>query len=181
MRPAHWPAPPEDPGQLACWPVVLPLLLGSAIAAGPRPGVPQETLATAPAVPAETPPTLTLEAAISWALEHNPEIAAFRQQRGIAAAGVVIARTYPFNPIYEGRARADFGPPSAGVTNSVNQEHRFSLEVEIRRQRSIRREAAAAALSRTEYDIAAQELALAVRVARAFDTVFYRNRKLQLI
>src|ERR1700730_6987249 len=40
-------------------------------------------------------PTLTLSEAVSFALEHNPELAAIRQQRGVAAAGVVIARTYP--------------------------------------------------------------------------------------
>src|SRR5260221_7545024 len=40
--------------------------------------------------------TLTLDAAIRWSLEHNPEIMALRQQHGIAAAGIVIAYTYPF-------------------------------------------------------------------------------------
>ena len=44
-------------------------------------------------LPPEPPPALSLEAAIRWALEYNPELAALRQQHGIAAAAVVIART----------------------------------------------------------------------------------------
>jgi len=39
------------------------------------------------------------------ALEHNPQLLALREQHGIAAAGVVIAKTYPFNPIYQGAFR----------------------------------------------------------------------------
>jgi hypothetical protein len=46
-------------------------------------------------------PVLSLEATVRYALENNPQLAALRQQHGIAAAGVVIAKTYPFNPIYQ--------------------------------------------------------------------------------
>src|SRR5262249_25401589 len=35
--------------------------------------------------------------------------------------------------------------------------------------------------SRTEWEVASQEVLLAVRVLRSFDTVVYRNRKLQLV
>ncbi len=35
-----------------------------------------------------------------WALQQNPLLAAVRQQHGTAAAGIVIAQTYPFNPSY---------------------------------------------------------------------------------
>jgi hypothetical protein len=42
-------------------------------------------------------------------LQNNPELAALRQQHGIAAAGVVIARTYPFNPLWEGKIRPAWG------------------------------------------------------------------------
>src|SRR5262245_5996750 len=55
-------------------------------------------------------PVLSLDSAIRWALEHNPEMAALRQQHGIAAAGVVVARTYPFNPVWETRVQAASGP-----------------------------------------------------------------------
>jgi cobalt-zinc-cadmium efflux system outer membrane protein len=118
---------------------------------------------------------------VRWALENNPEIVAQRSQRGIAAAGVVIARTYPFNPVWESTVKATAGPSSAGVNNAVGITDRVGLDVEIRGQRRIREQGAAATLSRTEWDIVTKELALAVRVERAFDTVVYRFRKRQLI
>jgi cobalt-zinc-cadmium efflux system outer membrane protein len=124
---------------------------------------------------------LSLADAYRWALEHNPEIAAFRTQRGIAAAGVVIARTYPFNPVWESSVRAAFGPASAGVTNSVANTQRVAIDLEVHGQRRIREQAAAALLSRTEWEIANQEVTLAVRVLRSFDTVVYRSRKRELI
>src|SRR5439155_9011124 len=45
----------------------------------------------------------TLDSAVIWALQNNPELAALRQQHGIAAAGVVIARTYPYNPTLQAK------------------------------------------------------------------------------
>src|SRR5262245_24729165 len=88
--------------------------------------------AEAPEATPPPPPALSREAAVRWALEHNPDLMALRQQHGIAAAAVVIARTYPFNPVWEGKVRAAFGPESAGVTNSVSNEHKFLLDLEIR-------------------------------------------------
>src|SRR5258707_8805850 len=67
----------------------------------------------------QLPETLTEEAAIVWALERNPELAVLRTQRGIAAGAVVVAETYPFNPIWEARVQANSGPASAGITNLV--------------------------------------------------------------
>src|SRR4029077_4753151 len=55
------------------------------------------------------PPVLTRQEAVRWALQHNPELAAIRQQRGIAAAAVVIAETYPFNPAWEGIVEGNSG------------------------------------------------------------------------
>src|SRR5580698_11600547 len=46
-------------------------------------------------------PVLTLEAAVHFALQNNPTLANQRQQHGIAAAQVIIADTYPFNPVLE--------------------------------------------------------------------------------
>jgi len=127
------------------------------------------------------PQRLTLAQAIASALENNPELAALRQQHGIAAAGVVIARTYPFNPIWEGKIRAADGPASAGITNRVSNEHKVLLDIEVRGQGTHRRQAAQAALSRTDWEIAFQETALAVRTARAFNAVLYRQEKLRLV
>jgi outer membrane protein TolC len=130
---------------------------------------------------ADRPGSLTADAAVRYALLNNPEITALRQQHHIAAAGVVIARAYPFNPLWESNVQGAFGPESAGVTNSVPFTQRVALELEIRHQRQIREEGAAATLSRTDWEIANQELALTIRVLRAFDTVVYRYRKLELL
>jgi cobalt-zinc-cadmium efflux system outer membrane protein len=135
-----------------------------------------------PAPAAEAAPTvLSLEAAINWALENNPELAALRQQHGIAAAAVVIAQTYPFNPLWEAKVRAVNGPESAGITNRVSNEHKVLIDVEVHHQGKYRREAALAGLSRTDWEIAFQEVALAVRVSRAFDGFLYRKEKLRLL
>jgi cobalt-zinc-cadmium efflux system outer membrane protein len=157
---------------------LLILTWGAGLAHGQQLSGSPQSQSTEPAV---QQPKLTLADAFRRALENNPEIAAFRSQRGIAAAGVVIARTYPFNPIWESSERATMGPPSAGVTNSVANTQRVSIDLEVRGQRRIREQAAAAALSRTEWEIANQEVTLAVRVLRSFDTVVYRSRKLKLI
>jgi cobalt-zinc-cadmium efflux system outer membrane protein len=127
------------------------------------------------------PGQFSLDGAIRFALARNPEIAATRQQRGIATAGIIIADQYPFNPSWENGVRAAFGPESAAVTNSVAITERVGIDVEMNRQGRIRREAAAATLSRTEWEIAGQEVTLAIRTLRAFDTVVYRFRKRKLI
>src|SRR5437870_9368245 len=109
---------------------------------------------------ASLPHVLTREEAVRWALQHNPELATIRQQHGIAAAAVVIAETYPFNPAWEGIIQGNSGPADAGIANRVSQEHRVSIELEIRHQRRYRREGANAALSRTDWEIAFQELTM---------------------
>jgi outer membrane protein TolC len=129
----------------------------------------------------QLPQSLSEEAAITWALENNPELAAFRTQRGIAAAAVVIAEAYPFNPIWEAKVRGDGGPASSGITNRVPMEHGLLTEVEIRGQGTYRREGANAGLTRAEWEIAHQEILLSVRVLRAFEGVLYRQEKLDLL
>jgi cobalt-zinc-cadmium efflux system outer membrane protein len=124
------------------------------------------------------PDVLPLDAAVRWALQNNPELAAIRQQHGIAAATVVIAQAYPFNPVWNSKVFGVTGPP--GVTNHVAMEQRVDLIVEYRGQGKHRREAASAALSRTDWEIAFQEATLAVRAVRAFDAVVYSEEKLRL-
>jgi cobalt-zinc-cadmium efflux system outer membrane protein len=147
------------------------LLLGSAqdLAAPPQSGG------------GSLPVQLSLKDAVAWALENNPELATLRQQHGIAAAGVVIAQTYPFNPIWEGKVRPTMGPASAGITNAVSNEHKLLMDVEIRGQRGYRRQGAYYTLTRTDWEIAAQEVALAIRVLRAYTAVLYRLEKIQVI
>lgn len=133
----------------------------------------------APSVP--VPSTLSLPAALRQALENNPSLAVQRRQRGIAAARVVIADTYPFNPTLETRVQRASGPADAGITNRYPLESLLLWEVEIRGQRRARREGAAAALSRTEWEVAAAEQVLAVQVIKAYATLQYRQEKLRVL
>jgi len=126
-------------------------------------------------------PILSLEAAVHFALENNPTLAYQRQQHGIAAAHVIIADTYPYNPVLENRIQAANGPPAAGITNGLPLEHILLWEVELQHQGRYRRRAACAALSRTDWEIANQEQSLAVQVIRAYLGVVYRQKKLRLL
>ncbi len=148
------------------------------------------TLGVPAALHADPPPAgptpadaqvLTIEKAIAWTLQHSPELAVVRKQRGIAEANVVIAHTYPFNPTWQSFTMPDGGPTSALITNRVFIENVFRLDLELCGQGKIRAAAAAAGVSRTEWEIAAQELAMAVRVVRAFNTFVYRQEKLRLL
>ncbi len=148
-----------------CGWAVLPLLLAVALAR-----------ATEPA-----PPVLPLDAAIRLSLEHNPSLAVARQQRGLAAAGVVLARVYPYNPILTASVWGVNGPPSAGVTNHVANAATLQIDVEVRGQKWERRAAADAGVTRTEWEIADQEVATAIAVVRAYNTVVYRQLKLDIL
>jgi cobalt-zinc-cadmium efflux system outer membrane protein len=130
-------------------------------------------------LPAAAQTPLSLPDAVRYALEHNPELATFRQQNGIAAAAVVIARTYPFNPIGQALVMGANGPESAGVTNKVFNEHIIKIDVELHGQRKHRMAAAQAALSRTEWEIAARETDLAIRLVRAFQAVLYQRERVR--
>ncbi|HVS34695.1 MAG TPA: TolC family protein [Gemmataceae bacterium] len=135
---------------------------------------PLSPMGTAP----QAPQPLTLDAAVRAALAQNPSIIAARQEHGIAAAGVMVARAYPFNPVWEGRFRYAW-PVSAGATNQEPVENTVTLEMEVRGQHAHRMAQAQAALSRADWEIASQEISLAVRVVRAFDAVVYRYQKNQ--
>jgi cobalt-zinc-cadmium efflux system outer membrane protein len=130
-----------------------------------------------PSVGEAVPEVFTRATAIAWALQNNPELAAVRQQHGIAAAAVVIAKTYPFNPVWTNKL---FGVSGRDVSNRLAMEQRVSIDLELRGQGRYRRQAACAALSRTEWEIIHQETLLAVRVIRAFDNVVYHQAKLRL-
>jgi cobalt-zinc-cadmium efflux system outer membrane protein len=135
--------------------------------------VPNDT----PAISAE-PLKFTPEAAVRFALENNPSLQAIRQQRGFAQGGLVIARTYPYNPVSQFQL---FGATGEGVTNSLTQAHKITMDVEVCGQRRFRQQAAYAAITRTEWEIATQELLVSVAANRAFNTVLYRQRKLDVL
>jgi len=130
--------------------------------------------------PEPGPRPLSLNAAVCLALERNPELAAMRQERGIAAAQVVIAETYPFNPSWENRVQQASGPFSATITNFVPLDQLVLLELEVRGQGTYRRQGAYQALTRTEWEIAFHEQTFAVRAIRAFSNLLYRQEKLRL-
>jgi cobalt-zinc-cadmium efflux system outer membrane protein len=130
---------------------------------------------------APLPPVLSLDTAAGWALQYNPDLAALRQQHGIAAAAVVIARTYPYNPVLTLRLTGAGGPQAAAVTNQTPGQLTLMFQIELWHQAAHRQQAAEAALSRTDSDIVFQEMAQVVRVVRAFQTVLYRQEKLALV
>jgi outer membrane protein TolC len=154
-------------------PLILALLLASSVMVMPARADP---LPTTPA-----PPVLTLEAAVCFALEHNPQLLAVRTQQGFAEGGVVIARTYPYNPVLQSVVLGVHGPPESGVTNHVFNEHYVTLQLELRGQGKQRRSMAGAAVTRTEWEIAVQEVTTAVAVIRAYNAVLYRQQKLQVL
>jgi outer membrane protein TolC len=130
--------------------------------------------------PEPVPSVLSLETAVTWALRHNPELAALRQQHGVAAAGIVIARTHPYNPVLESRIQSASGPHEAGITNRTPNEHLLFFTLELFGQRRFRQQGARATLARTDWEIGAQEQVLAVRVLRGFRGLLYRQEKLKL-
>ena len=78
----------------------------------PRPPAPLVSCRSCPATPERSgrPPHLALlPEDVRFAVESNPLLAAIREQRGVAAAGVVIARTYPFNPLLQSFVLGDGG------------------------------------------------------------------------
>lgn len=151
-------------------------LLGLGVCALPSWAEPQAEL------PEPRPqPTLTLNAAVQWALAHNPQLATFRRNRGIAEAAIQIARQYPFNPIVQDFVWYGNGPPAAGVTNHVFEEHTARLDLELRHQGRYRRDIARNVMTRTEWEIAAQELLVSIQVTRAFNALLYRRAKYRLL
>ena len=130
-----------------------------------------------PAQP-QIPATITRQEAVHIALLNNPQLATVRKQQGYAAAALIIARTYPYNPVYTGYVAQNSGPESAGITNRVYLEHYIALEIELRGQKHHRRALGCATASRIEWEIAQQEIAVSVAVLRAYNALLYRQAKL---
>ena len=127
------------------------------------------------------PMDMGLEEAVAWTLQNNPELATFRAQRGIASANLVIARTFPFNPILSVQPAYVHGRSADVVSNPVDTQVTVIMPLEVRHQRRFRQQEAIAALSRTECEILAQETNATVRVARAYWGTLYRIEKLRLL
>src|SRR5262245_36994463 len=145
------------------------------------PETPGLVQASASVASAPTPQTLTVDEAVRFTLENNPMLQAVRHQRGFAQGGVVIARTYPYNPLLQVSVAGVGGAADSGITNRVFNVTTMRLDVELRGQGTHRRAAAGAVVTRTEWEIAVQEVTVAVAAVRAFNTVVYRRRKLEVL
>src|SRR5271168_245127 len=87
-------------------------ILGFATLVSTALGLAGSLLAQSPAHPATTVQgPLSREVALHMALVSNPFLMAVRQQSGFGEAAVVIAKTYPFNPVYTGYITSANGPP----------------------------------------------------------------------
>jgi outer membrane protein, heavy metal efflux system len=137
-------------------------------------------VAAQPVVPVNPPPQyLARDAAVRQALQNNPALMTVRQQYGYGQAAIVIAKTYPFNPVYTGYFAQNSGPASADITSNLFLEDYISLELELRGQGGHRRAAASATATRIDWEIAQQEMAVSIAVIRAYNAVLYRQKKLE--
>jgi cobalt-zinc-cadmium efflux system outer membrane protein len=118
---------------------------------------------------------------VRFTLEHNPLLQAVREQRGFAQGSVVLARTYPYNPVLQTVISGVSGPTASDITNHVFNATIIRLDVEWRGQGTHRRAAAGALVTRTEWEIATQEVATTVAAVRAFNAAVYRRRKLDVL
>jgi outer membrane protein TolC len=131
--------------------------------------------------PTESTKPLSRAEAVGQALQNNPALRSIRQQSGYAAAAVVLANTYPFNPVFTSIVSHNSGPESAGITNPTFTEDYVVLEIEYRGQGRYRRQGASATATRIEWEIANQELLVAVATIRAFNAALYRQKKLEAL
>ncbi len=129
----------------------------------------------------QTTPYLTRQDAVLQALQNNPLLKTVRHQHGFGDAAVLLARTYPFNPVFTTIVAHNSGPESAGITNSTFNEDYVVLELELRGQGRYRRDGAAAMVTRIEWEIVQQEIAVSVAVIRAYNTALYREKKLEAV
>lgn len=180
-------SPPDPYGVVPPKPLSIPASERKSLADASRPqAVTGEIIkASASTTPLDTSqnitPSITPNDAVVIALKNNPTLHSVRLQRGLAEGGVVIAKTYPYNPVLETFGLPDFGPSSAGITNHFNFQATARLDLELRGQMKHRLSAADAVVSRTEWEIAAQEVLVCVATTRAFNSVLYRNRKLEVL
>jgi outer membrane protein TolC len=105
---------------------------------------------------AESGGSLTLEAALTQALQNNPTLQVIRRDLGVARGDLTQARIYPFNPTLElegngGRSRSIEGPlrerTVGGFTVGLSQI------IEIQGQRGLRTAIATANLTQAEWEV----------------------------
>ncbi len=121
---------------------------------------------------------ITLEAALTAALENNPELLAVRQELTVAHGHLSKARYWnPFNPqigVGAGRRRFEQGG------GDIQPEAELAIEVEIAGQRGKRIEEAEQGLARAQAEVDDFERLLCARVKEAFYKSLYLRRRLEL-
>ncbi len=122
---------------------------------------------------------LTLNDAIDWALQRNPDLAVKRRDLGIASAQIVTASYYPFNPTAQVDLQA-VNDRDKTAPNRVKQVYGLTQEIELGGQGDFRRAQAQSGWSRSTWEVRQQEVALTVLVARRYQALIYAQRKLEL-
>lgn len=127
-------------------------------------------LAVAAASGARAAP-LGLDAFLALVEQHNPELAAAREQRALAQAGALTARAYP-NPELE----LGTGPwrSRVGGANGTASQIGFSQPIELPSVRDARIGAALAGVTATEASVLAARLAIGYQARQAFADFFRR-------
>ncbi|MHB1193956.1 MAG: TolC family protein [Longimicrobiales bacterium] len=128
--------------------------------------------------PAATGDTLrlSLEDARALALEHSPEIRAWRSRAQGAEGDLAGARSYPFNPTFELESLRAAKDGTAG-----SSEARLSLELEWAGQWGLRRGAAARALEVARADAADVERDVLAEVEAAYYSLQATERRLGIV
>jgi cobalt-zinc-cadmium efflux system outer membrane protein len=132
---------------------------------------------------ASTP--LGLEAALEWTLAGNPDLVALRQNLGVSAEAVEVARRFPMslNPTLSVDVRPWVfervpGEPVNRLETLVSVS--LSQPLELGHRRSHRVSIAEAAYSQTRWNILQAELSALVQTYRLYETAVYRREKLRV-
>jgi outer membrane protein, heavy metal efflux system len=125
--------------------------------------------------------SLTLGEARQLALQRNLELAVERKETAIAKAGLTRAKTYAFNPELDvepggGRSREIVGGGAATIYN-VNVG--VSQVMELKGQRRLRTQRAAATLEQTDWVIRDAERRVRADVSRSFTEVLVAQDRVQ--
>ena len=118
--------------------------------------------------------SLTLQAAIQTALERNPDLVTAREAESVSLAAYDVARTYPYNPQYQGQI---IPTPRAknGDAGSTDNQHVIVQTFELAGQQRHRTAAGEAALNQVRWGIQQAELLTTAGTERLFLTALYQR------
>ena len=122
---------------------------------------------------------LSLEDAINWSLERNPDLAAVRAGEAVAQAALHVAETYPWNPQFQTQV-APYSRDRNGNDGAIAQQHVLVQTFELGGQRRFRVGAAAANWAQVNGTIRQAELTTAAQTARLFFATLYQRELLHM-